>query len=378
MIELLYSHLGLTILTFTTALVITYFSIPSVIHVSKVKHLFDIPGERASHTEAVPRLGGVAIFAGLLFATTLWIPFSSRVQFVLPTFILIFIVGVRDDLLPLPPFKKLIAQFIAAAILIFQADVRISSLYGLFGVHGIPYLVSVALSFFTIITLINAVNLIDGINGLSAGIGTIVCSTLGFWFFANEMYPQAMLAAGMVGALLGFLRYNWTPAKIFMGDTGSLILGLMCTILIVDFIEANNTKVIVMSVPAVAVAILIIPVFDTARVFTLRVMQGRSPFSADRGHLHHLLLDLGLSHLQASATLCLTNIGFIVLAFCLQSIGTLYLLLIVFGLAVGLTQILWTASRKRKAELEDGFVHNYGLSAEINSSIYANREEEVA
>lgn len=340
---------------FLTAFLITYFAIPSIIKIAQEKNLVDEPGERRSHSRSVPTLGGLGIFAGLIFSTTFWVPFHnqpSHLQYILCAFIVIFLIGAKDDIIPLTPSKKFAGQIFAAFLLVYFAKIQLTSLYGILGIYAIPDFVGIPLTIFTIIVIINAFNLIDGINALSGTIGCIICGTFGYWFHLIGRSDLAILAAALAGALLAFLRYN-LASEIFMGDTGSLLIGLTASILAISFIQENiqySTPYSVASVPAVAIGILIVPLFDTLRVFTLRVLKGRSPFSPDRTHIHHLLLDLGCSHLQATGILGIVNLLFIVLAFQLQDLGTLPLMLIIIGLAGLLTGLVEWSLRKRKKE----------------------------
>ncbi|MEM6725606.1 MAG: MraY family glycosyltransferase, partial [Bacteroidota bacterium] len=345
--------MNIIILSFVTAFLITFAVIPSIIHVAKVKRLMDKPGERSSHSDSIPTLGGIGIFAGVIFSITFWTPFQvfSELQYILCAFIIIFLIGAKDDILPLTPAKKFIGELFATFILVFKADVQLNSLYGIFGITDLPEFVSIALSMFVIILIINAVNLIDGINGLSGTVGSIIAITFGIWFYQTNVIELAVIAFALTGALVAFLKYNYTPAKIFMGDTGALLIGLIISILSIKFIDLNkglDHPWAVKSVPAVAVGVMIIPLFDTLRVFTIRILKGRSPFSPDRNHIHHLLLDMGCSHMQGTLILSLFNIGFIALVFSLQHIGNLNLLFIVLGIALLLTTILHLVVRKKR------------------------------
>jgi len=345
---------------FLTAFLITYFAIPSIIKIAREKNLVDEPGERRSHSKSVPTLGGLGIFAGLIFATTFWIPFNfyeypehDYIQYMLCAFIIIFLIGAKDDIIPLSPIKKMGGQVLTAFILVWFAGIQLTSLYGIFGIYDIPPYIGIPLTIFTIIVIINSLNLIDGINGLSGTVGLVICITFGYWFFRINRLDLAVLAASMSGALVAFLRYN-IESEIFMGDTGSLLVGLTASILALNFIELNREYIneySVQSVPAVAVGVLIIPLFDTLRVFTLRVLRRRSPFSPDRTHIHHLLLDLEFSHLQATAILGGVNLLFIAIVFELQWVGTWQLMLLIFGVAVLLIMLVELAiTRKKKKE----------------------------
>ncbi len=335
------------VLSLITAFVLTYFAIPSIVNIARIKRLMDEPGERRSHTISTPSLGGIAIFAGMLFSIILWIPSSllGDLQYILCAFLLIFLVGAKDDILPIAPVKKLIVQTLAAFILVYKSGVEITNLHGIFGIYELPIFVSLPLSIFTIIVIVNAFNLIDGINGLSGSLGILIAGTFGSWFYLTGNLSLAIVSFSMIGAIMAFLKYNFTPAKIFMGDTGSLLLGLVIAVLALKFMETNQLilenpeafftvqEYSVSSIAAITFGILIVPLYDTLRVFSMRIYHKRSPFSPDRTHIHHLLLDAGNNHLQATGILVLVNIGFIFLSFQLQSIGNLYLLGVLFSLA---------------------------------------------
>lgn len=346
------------VLSFLTAFMLTYFAIPSIIKVARVKGLFDEPGERRSHTVNTPSLGGIAIFAGTIFSIVLWTPFGlfGDLQYILCAFLILFLIGARDDIIPVDPYKKLAAQILAAAILVFKSKLKLSSLYGIFGIYDIPEYASITLTIFTIIVIINAFNLIDGINGLSGSIGVLISVVLGTWFFMVDRIEFALIAFALTGSLIAFLKYNFSPAEIFMGDTGSLLIGLACAILTIEFVEYHKELVDhpmkFKAAPAVAIGILILPLFDTMRVFATRIMRGNSPFHPDRRHIHHLLIDAGMSHMQATSTLLGVNLLFIIMAFKLHKMGSFNLLLLIFGLASALTYVLHVYSvRKKRKQL---------------------------
>jgi len=282
-------------------------------------------------------------------------PFTvfGDLQYILCAFIIIFLIGVSDDLDPLTPTNKLIGQLLAAVLLVFKANVKLTSLYGILGIQVLPEWAAISLSVFTILVIINAFNLVDGINGLSGSLGTLISVVLGSWFFLTKNLDLAIVSFSLAGACVAFLKYNITPAKIFMGDTGSLFLGLTCSILAIQFIEIHNVLpdnnvYAINAAPAVAIGIMILPLFDTLRVFTVRAMRGRSPMSPDRNHLHHLLLDSGLSHMQATTILVTTNVLFIGFALYFQHIGNMNLIMLILALALIGTAILHYNVRKQK------------------------------
>lgn len=345
------------VLSFVTSFVISFAAIPSIIAISKKKHLFDEPNDRTSHSLAVPTLGGLAIFAGMLFSIIFWTPFKyfGDLQYILCAFILLFLIGAKDDIDPVSPLKKFIAQLFAAGILFFKANIRITTLYSIFGVGELPFWLSLLVTVFVIILLVNAFNLIDGINGLAASISILSSLVFGYWFYTVGRIELAVIAFAMMGSVAAFLRFNLNPAKIFMGDTGSLLIGLVAAILSIEFIEQNKLMTdsidYIPAAPAMAIAVLIIPGFDTLRVMSLRILRGKSPFKPDKNHLHHQLLNLGLNHVQSTLTLVVVNIGFIVFAFSLRHMGNVKLSIFLLLISIALSALLDLAIRQKKKEL---------------------------
>lgn len=317
-----------------TAFIITYLAIPSIIRVATIKNLFDFPDERKTHKSSIPTLGGLAIFAGVVFSYTFWSAGFSieSTQYIVASIIVMFFIGIKDDIVALSAGKKFAGQLISAAIIVLFADIRLTSLFGVFGIFELNYISSICLSIFTILVIINSINLIDGVDGLAAGLGAIASFTFGLWFYNYEQIGLCILSFSLFSSLLAFLIYNFSPATIFMGDTGSLIIGIIISVLAINFVElsyasppfAFNFR----SSPAMAIAILMVPLFDMVRIFIQRILHGRSPFSADRNHMHHVLQDLGLTHREVALTLYLVNIGFIILALALRHISSLTLLIV--------------------------------------------------
>lgn len=329
MIELLFA--------FANAFLLTYLIIPAIIKVGRIRGVLEQPTDHRIHRRAVPTFGGLGIFAGAFFSVLLWTPYyySENYRYILSALIIILLIGAKDDLVPMTPYKKLIGQIVACILLIIFADIRLTSFYGVFGLYELSYLYSVLFTLFTMIVIINAFNLIDGINGLSGSVTTLVALFFGIWFMLVGRIELAIIALSLAGAMLAFLRYNVTPAKIFMGDTGSLLAGAVMAILAISFIEQHNllgnSPYAFAAAPAVAFSLLILPLFDTLRVFILRVVKGKSPFKPDRNHIHHLLIDAGLSHGQAVSILMAFNVVACVLVFSNQSFGTfLIIALLVF------------------------------------------------
>ena len=236
---------------------------------------------------------------------------------------ILFFVGIKDDLVGVDPNKKIFFQVLPALILIFFGNLKVDYLYGIMGFHHVDEVFSILLTCFIFIAITNAINLIDGIDGLAGGISTIACVTFGGWFLLTNHFAMACMAFTLAGALIGFLRFNFSKtSKIFMGDTGSMILGFMLSFFAVRFVNLNTSfrfdPTAFFNAPIIAIVILIIPIFDTLRVFVVRILAGKSPFSADRNHMHHILLDNGLSHITATTVLCSLSLLNIVLFFMLH------------------------------------------------------------
>ncbi|MCH8555404.1 MAG: undecaprenyl/decaprenyl-phosphate alpha-N-acetylglucosaminyl 1-phosphate transferase [Schleiferiaceae bacterium] len=346
-----------------TAFAITFGSIPAIIRLSLAKRLYDQPDARKIHDSRIGALGGVGIFGGMLFS---FVFFTSHLpnpalNSIIAAMLVLFVTGLKDDLYPMVPYKKFIGQFIAVLIVTIQGDVRLKSLYGIWDIWGLPDWLSIALTSFFFLGIINSFNFIDGINGLAGGIGVIVCGTYAFWFwFMNEPLFQ-ILALSLTGALSAFLRYNLLKARIFMGDSGAMILGFLSAVLTVYFIQKSETfqPLVFENIEALsfAMAILIIPIFDTARVVFIRVvLLKRSPFFADRNHIHHALLDCKLNHFQAASILFITNIGLILLAWFLHTTGVpaKFQALVVFATALALSQIPFFIKNKLKRTTNGG------------------------
>ncbi|CAL1521465.1 MraY family glycosyltransferase [Chitinophaga sp. MM2321] len=337
-----------TVLSF----VVTYFSIPILIKVAELKHLYDEPDERKTHKLRIPALGGIGFFSGFIIAAAICVPAlqNSPFQYMMAAFFIIFMVGMKDDLVGLSPLKKLIGQLMASFAIIYLGNLQITSMYGFMGIYALPPNISLMLTYFTFIVVINAFNLIDGVDGHAGSIGLLVSAIMGAYFLHVGEITYAVLGFALAGGLASFLIFNISPARIFMGDTGSLLIGLVNAVLVMKFIDvAGNPagKMPINAAPAVAVAILIVPLFDTLRVFSVRMLQGRSPFSADRNHIHHYLLDLKLNHTQTTLVSVGINALFIVAAFFLQGLGTTWLMTAVVGAATICTGMLYMA-RKRK------------------------------
>ena len=333
------------LLSIAISFAITFLAIPVIIAVSEQKKLFDIPDERKIHQTPIPSLGGLGIYAGFILASLISIKFeaATEFQYFFAAAFVIFFLGLKDDILVISPIKKFIGQVLAAFLIIYKGGVQIKSMHGFLGVEGpLPEMFSLLLTYFTVIVIINSFNLIDGIDGLAGSLGLMASTLLGFYFLQVNMDAYSILAFSLAGSLAAFLIFNFQPAKVFMGDTGSMLIGMVHAILIVKFINVAQTPAIsfpILAAPAVGFAILMIPLLDTLRVFGIRIIHRRSPFSPDRNHIHHLLLDKGLSHRAITISLVSINFLFILVTYILRATGSTWLIFGIIALffsAIGL------------------------------------------
>lgn len=335
------------IMSIVLAFGITFYAIPAIIHAAQEKKLYDYPDDRKLHRQPVPALGGIGIFSGFITAFLLTANFwgdGVKFQYLLAAALVIFFVGLKDDLLNISPFKKFLGQVLAAAIITLKGGLVITSMHGLLGIYELPEMAAYLLTLLTIVVIINAYNLIDGVDGLAGGLSVVSALFFAVFFAANDQMAFACLATALLGSLLAFLIFNAQPARIFMGDTGSMMLGLLHAIMAIQFITtATNASVFpVANAPVVAFAIMFVPLFDTLRVFSFRMLQGTSPFTPDRNHIHHILLRYRLSHNKVALTLILTAIVMPVgvLVFADAGINLLMLSMVGIGfLAVGI--LVW-------------------------------------
>ena len=314
-LDLYFTNYKFALLCFITAFVVTLISIPPIISLIKKYSLYDMPDARKEHSAPIPTMGGIAIITGMMMGLFLWFPFSSgagQISFFFSIAVL-FALGIMDDLKDLSPKYKFIIQAGVAA-LIALSGIRIISLDGLFGITELPLSAQYTLTFLAIVGITNAFNLIDGIDGLAGGLGFMSLITLGIFLTISGDANTALVAFAMAGGIFAFMYFNLNPARIFMGDTGSLVLGFVVAILCIRLMQVNvvNPNPSLPHVSLFVLSIILIPVFDTIRVFATRIWKGKSPFVADKTHIHHLLTNQGFSHAFATKLICFLH-GFILI-----------------------------------------------------------------
>lgn len=341
---------------FILSLTLVIFSIPSVIHASLKYKLFDVNDlHRKNHAANISRLGGLSIVVSFTICTLL---FSTLISFKEANFLIVSCIilaglGLKDDVYGTNTSTKFLLQLIVAAILVFFGGFRLTSLYGVLGINDINYLGGGIFSIILIIFLNNAFNLIDGIDGLAGTIGILASLCFGICFALMGQVPYAFIAFALTGAIAGFLKYNWFPANIFMGDTGALIIGLTTAALAIKFIELNkftgaNTPAFY-SAPAIAVSILIVPIFDSLRIFTVRILSRKSPFLGDRNHIHHRLEIIGYKPNKIVFITVILNFIIILATITLQTFGNFLLIFLLIGICMIFNLLIsWQLSKQSR------------------------------
>ncbi len=369
------------LLTFILAGIVVGGLIPQILIIAYRKRLFDSHDERKIHDGAVPRLGGIAFVPGIIFSVLLILGLGVKCNaneirevmmqgevglfFLLCSLMLLFLLGIADDLVEVRYRAKFIFQIIAG-ILTIASGIWIADLHGFLGLQTIPDWIGWMLTVFAIVYIINALNLIDGIDGLAGSIAFLTLAYFGAAFYDADYYIYSMVAFGGAGGLLPFIYFNMYGSskknnKIFMGDTGSLTLGMVIAFLAVEFTNIREQGNVFADLNPITVAFspLIIPILDQCRVFFHRIIRRRNPFMPDRCHIHHKLLDLGLTGRQTLTIILIADIGFVGLNWGLSIAGINVNWIVLTDLLIWtignilLTKSIRTIEKKEKTVLYD-------------------------
>ena len=356
--QYMYSNLSfelLSLLIVFQSFIVSYLVIPRIISIVRIKNLMDKPNQRSSHKEKTPTMGGVAFFASLLSSLYFLQVYDSHklgLSLVIGLLIL-FYIGIKDDLVGVSPRTKIIGQMLSFIFVMDSNELSITSLNGFLGFYELPLWISYFLGIFIIISIVNAYNLIDGINGSASMVGIMIFSIFSYIFYQTEDYYFVLLSISSIGCLSAFLRYNISKKNsIFMGDTGSLLIGFVIGVCTLRFLNLPIERLSMANINyynkfVLVFIILYIPFVDTMRVFLIRILKHRSPFFADRNHIHHIMIDyMMLSHIQASLLLALFNLlVFIFFYIANLYISTITLFIFLFLFIIGTTLILFYYNR---------------------------------
>lgn len=300
---------------FVVALCSTWWIFKKVLRIALLKNIVDNPEARKLQKVPVPVLGGIAVFFGMivsLIATGLFYE-TSYLFAIMGVMAIMLYVGTMDDILSLTPSLRFLIEIIVVLLLVYCNHYSLNNFHGLWGVYDIPQWVAVPLTVFACVGIINAINLIDGVNGLSSGYCISVCLVFSGVFIWADDKEAASLAVLSVGALIPFFCHNvfGKKSKMFIGDGGTLLMGTMLSTFVLGILNSDSvlaTKVQPnFGLIPFTIAVLAIPIFDTLRVMSMRIVRGNSPFQPDRTHLHHLLFDMGFSHIGTTATEIISN-----------------------------------------------------------------------
>lgn len=306
--------------TFTVALMVVLCLTPLVRRFAIHANIIDKPNKRKIHHTPIPRLGGLGIYLAFAAAVCCFVPLTHEVQGMMLGGTLIMILGIIDDWRELPAKVKLCGQILCASVLLFYG-IDINFVTNPFG-DGMIHLGQWGklLTIFWVVGVTNTLNLIDGLDGLAAGVSAIASITLLVVALSHGQLVIVLLTAALAGSTLGFLKYNFNPARIFMGDTGSMFLGYMLAVIAVDGTLKSATTIALL-VPLLALGL---PIMDTTFAILRRLVHGNSIFQADKGHLHHRLLAAGLSQKQAVLILYLISAGLGISAIALTQMKLIY------------------------------------------------------
>ena len=317
--------------------ILAYFTFPKVIVLAKEYNYLDEANGRKRHSNSVPPIGGWLLYAAFFITFLLVFKFTVQNIFVFLSFTGIFALGVYDDKKPLNASKKFFFQFIVAALLVFGGQVHFAQYMSSYGLN---YIIAQIICLVTVVFIINAFNLVDGINGLAAMLGIVAIGFLSLWLYSAGRFDLFILSLSFIAALFVFLRYNLFNTSVFLGDNGSMMIGLMAVILAFSFIKTYTglSNIVLTKCNAevgIALAAMAIPIADTLRLFVLRpAFLDKSPFKADRNHVHHLLLRLGFTHFEASLFLFGIAILIIMAALAAQDLGSIAVIFISFFILV--------------------------------------------
>ena len=331
---------------FISALLVVVFVHPRVVAFAKKRNIVDNPDARKLQRNPVPVMGGVAVFFGLIAGLCVASIFLN-ISELLPIFVAVSVilsVGVVDDVSELSPRLRFVIEIAMALMVMFWTGMSLNDLQGLWGYGAIPLWLSLPLTVVSVVGIINAINLVDGVDGLSSGYCILGSVAFGLLFLKAGYYLPLLLCCLSVGALLPFFFHNvfGCKTKMFIGDGGSLMMGVIMSTYVVVTVSTNGPcEVFVdggVGLVAFTLAVMSVPVFDTVRVMTMRIVRGKSPFRPDKTHLHHLFIELGFSHVGTTVSVLLLNVMVVVAWFVSYKLGASidmqFYVVIVAGLAL--------------------------------------------
>ena len=317
------------IIPFFTALLLVGWIHPRLVKIALLKNIVDNPDARKLQRTPVPVLGGVAVFFGVVIAIGCMssVVDCSGLPVVIMAMMAMLYTGTMDDILSLSPGLRFVIEIVVVLLLIFVGGYSIDDFHGLWNIGRFSYWCAVPLTVVAAVGIINAINLVDGVNGLSSGYCIMACLIFGTLFFLAGEAPMTILAAVSVGALIPFFLHNvfGKTSKMFIGDGGTLVMGVVMSVFVIAILQ-NGSRVAAYVNPNVGLvpftlAVLSVPVFDTLRVMSTRILKGTSPFRPDKTHLHHMFIDLGCSHVATTLAILGVNMFVVLCWWALEASG---------------------------------------------------------
>lgn len=359
----------LAIVVFLISLLTSYIIIPKIIALVNYKDLMDNPNNRSSHKAKTPTLGGVSFYVSIVMGLLVlkFVDLSNLSINLVAGLTILFVVGLKDDLMVLSAKSKFLSQILAVTFILIIPEFQNISFFGFCNISSFHSWVSIFLGYFIFLSIINGYNLIDGIDGLASMVGIVIFSVFSLLFYKTENYFFFLLAIIGVAFLIAFLRFNLSnDKKIFMGDTGSMVVGFLIGVLVLRLFNLDSTKFSSIGLNPkntllLATAMLIVPFIDVLRVFIIRLMNKKKPFSPDRNHIHHVLVDLGWSHIKVSIVISLVNLFLILLVYCLNFyLSNIWLTLVMLIIVLFLVILLFKLNKnysalRKKAKLKSSF-----------------------
>lgn len=351
--------------------IVSMYAVKKLIFIARKRKIYDIPDNiRKIHGAEIPSLGGIGVFIGYMATIPLFISggfmssekspvllfggVASGLNYIIVSTVILFFTGIYDDLMNMRPSKKLLAQLIASAITVYFGNIRLGGFYGFLDIYAIPYYFDVVLSTILCTFFINVYNFIDGIDGLACLLGMLYSAVFGCFFISKGLQTEACICFCLLGATAGLLYYNYSPAKIYLGDTGSMLMGFSIFMFALGVLAASSyqNREIIYTANArhdlmIVISVLFYPVFDALRVFALRLKNGISPLKADRRHLHYYLLDSGMGHAATAWLLVGVNVLTILIAVCSASLHPALQLLLIAAPSSIIAVVAHRAMRKK-------------------------------
>jgi UDP-N-acetylmuramyl pentapeptide phosphotransferase/UDP-N-acetylglucosamine-1-phosphate transferase len=367
-----------------TAYLVSFFILPILIATLRKMNIGDLPGGRKIHKKFIPSMGGIGFVLAAFAAIAIWswqFPLPD-IRYLMAAISLMFLVGLRDDMVELKATHKLVGELAAVLMVVVFSDIRIKDLHGFLGVGELNLFLSYGFSAFVLLVLTNSFNLIDGLDGLAGTSGSLILAVLGFWFYMQGLESYALIAFTFLGGVLAFLFFNWYPAKIFMGDTGSLTLGFVLGALIIAFMETNaalpdDAAWKFEPVFSAGIVLMIFPLYDMARIFARRIRRGKGPMTPDKSHVHHFMMRMGLNHSQVTLILLAVQVSFIALVISLQSFSDQLVLPLISFIALLLGSRLDQVTVKyvkKKVAKEPRILETRDLSDDLREKIKLDKK----